>query len=201
MPDPTVIQLYLDFLESILTGALDKDPPLLTFGQDQYDAAIRMRGFDWPKHAFSMIGFARTRNFRVLCERAIHENIAGDILEAGVWRGGPSIMARAVCAAYNDTTRRTFVADSLRGLPAPDPKYPDDETSDFHTFSELAISQTEVRENFAKFNLLHDQVVFVEGWFKDTMPNVPVKQLAILRFDGDCTSLQFRCSTVFTKKS
>ena len=30
-----------------------------------------------------------------------------------------------------------------------------------------------------------NQVKFLKGWFKDTLPNAPVSRLAILRMDGD----------------
>ncbi|MCX6702924.1 MAG: macrocin O-methyltransferase, partial [Candidatus Wolfebacteria bacterium] len=32
---------------------------------------------------------------------------------------------------------------------------------------------------------LDDRVVFLRGWFKDTLPNAPIKKLAVLRLDGD----------------
>ena len=34
-------------------------------------------------------------------------------------------------------------------------------------------------------DLLDDQVVFIKGFFKDTLPDAPIEQLAILRLDGD----------------
>jgi O-methyltransferase len=43
----------------------------------------------------------------------------------------------------------------------------------------------EVQDNFRKFDLLDDQVVFLKGWFKDTLPGAPIEQLAVLRLDGD----------------
>ena len=33
--------------------------------------------------------------------------------------------------------------------------------------------------------MLDDQVIFLEGWFKDTLPNAPIEKLSILRLDGD----------------
>ncbi len=33
--------------------------------------------------------------------------------------------------------------------------------------------------------LLDDDVKFLEGWFKDTMPEAPVQNLSLLRLDGD----------------
>jgi O-methyltransferase len=42
-----------------------------------------------------------------------------------------------------------------------------------------------VRSNFAKYGLLDDQVVFLKGWFKDTLPVAPIGKLALIRLDGD----------------
>ena len=49
----------------------------------------------------------------------------------------------------------------------------------------LSVSLEQVSENFKKFGLLDDNVVFVKGWFKDTMPNLDIKKISILRLDGD----------------
>jgi len=179
--------LYLDLMESVLIGAVYEDPPFpIFFGWKQFDPNIRNRGGDWPKNAFSMIGAARMRNFRVLTERVISSNVQGDIVETGVWRGGASILARAVLAAYGVHDRRVILADSFEGLPPPDKdRYPADEGSILHDYSELAVSAEKVRSNFEKFRLFDDQVVLLKGWFKDTMPVFPSNRIAILRLDGD----------------
>lgn len=49
----------------------------------------------------------------------------------------------------------------------------------------LAVSLEAVQENFRKYDLLDDQVRFLKGWFKDTLPTAPIQKLAILRLDGD----------------
>ncbi len=178
--------LYLDLMEAVLIGSVYEDPPLPHFGQKQFDSNIRNRGLDWPKNALSMVGAARMRNFRVLTEQVIASNIPGDIVETGVWRGGASILARAVLGAYGVRDRRVILADSFEGLPPPDTDhYPADEGSIFHEYRELAVSEDEVRSNFEKFRLLDDQVVMLKGWFKDTIPFFPSNQIAVLRLDGD----------------
>jgi O-methyltransferase len=79
-----------------------------------------------------------------------------------------------------------FVAGSFEGLPPPDPEqYPADSGDLHHTVRELAISLDQVRANFAKYGLLDDEVVFLKGWFKDTLPAAPIERLAVLRLDGD----------------
>jgi hypothetical protein len=49
----------------------------------------------------------------------------------------------------------------------------------------LRVSLTEVRANFQRFGLLDEQVNFLAGWFRDTLPAAPVERLALLRLDGD----------------
>jgi hypothetical protein len=50
---------------------------------------------------------------------------------------------------------------------------------------QLAVSQEDVAENFRKYDLLDDQVVFLKGWFKDSLPEAPIESLAVMRLDGD----------------
>ena len=52
-------------------------------------------------------------------------------------------------------------------------------------YDELAVPLEQVRSNFARYGLLDDRVRFLVGWFRDTLPEAPVQQLAVLRLDGD----------------
>jgi O-methyltransferase len=91
-----------------------------------------------------------------------------------------------VLAALRVTDRTIIVADSFDGLPPPDPeKWPADSKSKLYEFDALAVSLEQVQANFARFGLLDDQVVFLKGWFRDTMPHVQSPALAIMRLDGD----------------
>ncbi len=177
---------YLCLMESCLTGTIYEDQPLEALGTTVYDAALREVGRDWPSMAHTMIGVKRLSNLRQLAEKVIQDQIPGDFIETGVWRGGACILMRAVLAAYNESERRVWVADSFEGVPVPDvERYPSDVESDYHTFEELAVSFETVRENIAKYGLLDDRVVFLKGWFKDTLPTAPIETLALLRLDGD----------------
>jgi hypothetical protein len=177
---------YLTLIESTLAGTIYEDAPLLASGADAYDPNLREHGWDWPSKGFTMIGLKRLRNLRAVIESVIGTNVPGDIMETGVWRGGAGIMARAVLAAYNVGDRRVILADSFAGLPPPNAAaYPADAGSAFHEYADLAVPLDEVKRNFAKFGLLDEQVVFLPGWFKDTLPTAPVDRLAVLRLDGD----------------
>ncbi len=47
------------------------------------------------------------------------------------------------------------------------------------------VSLDAVKSHFARYGLLDDQVVFLQGFFSDTLPKAPLDQIAILRCDGD----------------
>jgi O-methyltransferase len=181
-----VADRYLDLLETSLTGILHTDISQAPWAKDVFDPARRAVGLDWPTQAETMIGTARMRNLRALVQRALEEKVPGDLIETGVWRGGACIYMRGILAAAGDMNRRVFVADSFRGLPPPDETaYPADAGDPHHTFDQLGISRVDVEGNFRRYGLLDEQVVFLEGWFKDTLPTAPIEKLAVLRLDGD----------------
>jgi hypothetical protein len=93
---------------------------------------------------------------------------------------------RALLKELNVTSRKVWLVDSFQGLPLPNEnEYPEDKASRLHKYKILTASRKEVESNFKKFDLLDDQVVFEEGWFKDTLPNIDIQRIALLRLDGD----------------
>jgi O-methyltransferase/8-demethyl-8-(2,3-dimethoxy-alpha-L-rhamnosyl)tetracenomycin-C 4'-O-methyltransferase len=160
-------------------------------GRVAFHPGRRAHGRDVPMNdpgVFSMIGVARMRNVRALCERAILDGVPGDFIECGVWRGGACIMMRAVIAAHDVVDRQVWVADSFVGLPAvPDDCHPADE-SWRNMAGRIEVAQQQVEANFASFGLHDDQVRFLPGWFNESLPGAPVEQVAVLRLDGDLYS-------------
>ncbi len=183
--------LYLDLLEKCLLGTIYEDPPHDYESGKQFSADDRAEGRDWPSQAHSMTGSKRMRRLRLLCEQIIQERIPGDFIETGVWRGGSCILMRGVLKAHRVTTRRVWVADSFEGLPKPE--WPQDEGDTLHTFEALRVSLNSVQKNFKNYGLLDDQVVFLKGWFKDTLKSAPIKKLAMLRLDGDMYQSTMDC--------
>jgi len=140
----------------------------------------------WPYQAHTMIGMRRLNNLQACVETAIRDKIPGDFIETGVWRGGACIFIRGLMAVYGVADRKVYVADSFEGLPKPDAeKYPEDEGDTHYENDFLAVSQEQVEENFRRYGLLDDQVVFLKGWFKDTLPKLSARQFAVIRLDGD----------------
>lgn len=154
--------------------------------QEPFNPDLRRQGMDWPVYAETMIGLERLANLRTAVRTVVTENIPGDLVETGAWRGGASIFMRLALDVYGDKDRTVWVADSFEGLPPPDmERYPQDAGMNWHTFSELAVSLQQVKANFAKYGALDDRVRFLKGWFKDTLPTAPIERIAVLRLDGD----------------
>jgi O-methyltransferase len=192
---------YLELLKRALTNTIYEDPNEAPWGPDGYDATARGEGADWPRTAHTMIGRKRLDNLADCVAAALADGVPGDLIETGVWRGGASILMRGVLAAYGDTTRTVWVADSFDGLPPPDPEqYPADAGDTHHEVAFLAVPLEEVRANFARYDLLDDQVRFLPGWFSDTLPAAPIERLAVLRLDGDMYSSTWDALTALYDK-
>jgi O-methyltransferase len=176
------------FLYSLVQPVLAaKD--LKIFRCQPFDAPRRADGKDWPAEADTMVGLKRLDNLQFCVTEALRANVPGDLIETGVWRGGASIFMRAVLKAYGDRTRLVWVADSFEGLPKPDGRYQQDTGDVSWKFkSTLGVSLEQVKSNFARYGLLDNQVRFLAGWFKDTLPDAPFTRLAVLRLDGDMYS-------------
>lgn len=208
-------ELYLDLLKKCLTRYIfpDEFKPIADWGRNSsswrklaknkiahelarrdiflfrkvpFDLKKRELGRDWPNSAETMIGLKRLDNIQDAIHAIIEDNVPGDLIETGVWRGGASIFMSAALMAYGDKERRVWCADSFEGLPAPNAElYPEDTGMIWHTQSALAVSEEDVRENFRRYGMLDDRVKFLKGWFKDTLPTAPIDKLSMIRLDGD----------------
>ena len=180
-------ELYLDLIKRCVSGWAYANPELRA-NEDFVTRPMRaVRGpAGVPDTMHSMLGFARLDNLRFCVESVIEDEVPGDLIETGVWRGGGTIFMRAILKAHGITDRTVWVADSFEGLPPPNAdKYAQDAGDIHHTLSHLAVSLEEVKANFEGYGLLDDQVRFLKGWFRDTLPGAPVEKLAVLRLDGD----------------
>jgi O-methyltransferase len=207
-------ELYLDLLKRILTRALiakDLERHTISPGGpksrlinrfNQFARALNLEAVrlvrTTPKDylesvhlagnrmesAETMLGLRQLHQMEECIVEILRGDVPGDLVEAGVWRGGMTIFMRGVLRAYGVTDRRVWVADSFAGLPRPE----DGQEYDNWNQGEMAVPLEEVRENFERYGLLDDQVRFLSGFFSDTLPRAPIEKLAILRVDADLHS-------------
>jgi O-methyltransferase len=183
--------LYVDLVERAVAGRLfeidERARRRARFWQRLRHPYLTRNGvtFTFPPNVHTMIGPARLQNLRHLVETALRDRIPGHFIETGVWRGGACILMRAILKAQAITDRKVYCADSFAGLPRSDGRYRQDRHDRLYKFSELAVSVDEVRKNFDVYGLLDEQVVFLVGRFRDTLPTLTDERFAVIRLDGD----------------
>jgi O-methyltransferase len=197
--------LYLDLLKRCLTNVIYEDPSVPMPWNDSdggpFDLQRRALGEDWPAQAHTMIGLRRLDQIEALLTDVLRRGVPGDVIEAGVGRGGATIFMRALLAVHGDRTRRVIVADSFRGLPRTSAPFlsersyrssqfatarrPENRERARSSIEQLArgASLDEVSRNFERYGLLDEQVVFLPGWFHETLGAVGT--LAFVRIDAD----------------
>lgn len=204
------VAAYLDFISNLVTGLSfgdsEKAIPYQDLGGENTTLSTiplerekRLDGLDWPYLAVSMAGLARLRNIQQLLGDVLEKKVPGSLLEAGVWRGGASILMQAVLMANGIHSKAVIVADSFHGLPEGDANLHKYDVG-WEKLSYLQVSDKRVSIHFHRLNLLQRNVYFLKGYFNNSMPAfrkyLKIKSnsfkalgyengLAILRMDGD----------------
>jgi O-methyltransferase len=153
---------------------------------------VRAAGMDWPAHGLTMVGLRRLDDLQKCVEAVVGDGIEGDLIEAGAWRGGSSILMRATLDSLGEEDRTVWVADSFAGFPLGEAGADEDDLS---VFDFLAVSLEQARGNFARLGLDHG-VKFIEGFFDQTLPGLADRRWSLVRLDADTyetTQLALRC--------
>jgi O-methyltransferase len=154
-------------------------------GEDQY--RWRADGRDWPLNALTMTGLQRLDDLQTCVETVVNDGVPGDLIEAGSWRGGSSILMRATLDALGADERTVWVADSFQGFPVPEANGVSEDReleTDMSGLDYLAPSLEQVKGYFARFGCEHG-VNFVPGFFEETMAGLRGREWSVVRLDGD----------------
>jgi O-methyltransferase len=147
------------------------------FGEDQL--WIRRQGRDWPLCAVTMVGLDRLNDLQECVETMVTEGVQGDLIEAGAWRGGASMLMRATLNSMGEA-RTVWVADSFQGFRDSDGGF----SSYLSQYEILTASLEDVVENFAHYDL-EDGVRFLAGYFDETLSSLSSERWALIRLDSD----------------
>lgn len=198
-PDAEALRsAYLDLLKMCLCDlaggrtltvsrmGTERDPvqPLFSRELGEEELWVRAQGFDWPWSGLTMVGLARLDDLQSCVEQIVADGVPGDLIEAGVWRGGASILMRATLDSLGAADRTIWLADSFRGLPPPDEAFPEDRRLDLSWIGYLAASVDEVRGHFARFGCERG-IEFVEGFFEESLPALRSQSWSLVRIDAD----------------
>ena len=127
----------------------------------------------------------------------IDNQIPGDFVECGVWKGGSSMLIAACLNVRNVLDRKLFVYDTFSGMTKPGEE-------DVNLFGEKATdkfakkatgedsadwayaSLEEVKINMRKTGFPEENIIYVQGKVEDTLPKkAPEGDISLLRLDTD----------------
>lgn len=124
-------------------------------------------------------------------EYVLRNNIKGDFVECGVWRGGSSMLIAKMLANRKVADRKIYLYDTFQGMSTPtehDLSYKGHEASDIYkeeAFFCLA-DINDVKNNMQKTQFSNENLVYVKGMIEETIPaNKPAGKIALLRLDTD----------------
>jgi hypothetical protein len=127
-------------------------------------------------------------------DHVVENDIAGDVVECGVWKGG-SMMAMALALLRRGETRRTlYLYDTFAGMPAPtvrDTQFDGQRAADVlarspresHVWAVAGLE--EVERNLRSTGYPQERTRFVVGPVEETIPGTIPAAIAILRLDTD----------------
>jgi len=139
---------------------------------------------------FTMTSPERLYGLREAVTYVVREDIPGDLVECGVWRGGSSMLIAMMLQTLSDESRRLWMYDTYEGMSEPTV---DDGPDVIERFSvadrrELFMayaSLNDVRTNLGRTGLPDSRVEYVVGRVEDTIPGRAPTQIALLRLDTD----------------
>lgn len=150
---------------------------------------LRSAGMDWPLHGLTMVGLRRLDDLQACVETVVGDGVEGDLIEAGAWRGGASILTRATLDSLGARDRTLWVADSFQGFPLSEAE------DDLGVFDFLSVPAEEVQASFRRFGL-EQGIRIVPGFFAQTLPGLADCHWSLVRLDADTyetTLLALRC--------
>ena len=137
---------------------------------------IRVSGADWPLHGVSMAGLRRLDDLQACVEAIVRDGVEGDLIEAGTWRGGASILIRATLDALGAEDRKVWLADSFQGFPAADEQFARSTTSP---------SRSRTCAPTSRGSATSGACASSRASLEDTLPGLAGERWSLLRLDGD----------------
>jgi O-methyltransferase len=141
---------------------------------------------------FTMISNDWLTDLARLVQTVLANDIPGDFVECGVWRGGASFLMADLLRQAGEQNRKVWLFDSFEGLPPPEvvdgpaaQQYAIETTNPYY-YDNCRVSVEEVRQAAAQLGLA-EYTECVQGWFDQTLPahRSRIGPIALLRLDCD----------------
>jgi predicted O-methyltransferase YrrM len=144
---------------------------------------------------FTMTSPERMYSLHRAVEYLVKNNIQGDFVECGVWKGGSSmVMAKALM--QHGQRRKLYLYDTYEGMAEPtstDRDLDGNPAAELLDQSDKSVSHSvwcysaldEVKSNLQSTGYDSDSIFFVKGKVEDTIPATIPGPIALLRLDTD----------------
>ena len=151
---------------------------------DFLEIATRCRPYTMTSYEAQFALYTATRHVH-------RQGIDGVFVEAGVWRGGSTMLAALTLAALGDDERELFLYDTFAGMTEPTPQDGDvaherweaRRAEDHNEWAYAPLEQVEANLRDAGIDLA--RVTIVKGPVEETIPGVLPERIALLRLDTD----------------
>jgi O-methyltransferase len=135
---------------------------------------------------FTLTPWERIFALKNAVEYVIKNDIPGDIVECGVWRGG-SMMAAALTLLNLGAKRRLYLFDTFAGMTAATSRDRDflGNSQEDAVVGAIAVPLEEVKANLCSTGYDEHLITYVKGPVEETLPANAPATIAILRLDTD----------------
>jgi O-methyltransferase len=172
------------------SGLVSSDGIPVDFKSPEFDSIynqVKGKTYTSPEAVFSLISSV---------EYVIRNNIKGDFVECGVWKGGSAMVMAMALQSLGKSDRKLYLYDTFEGMSEPTEKDVDfrvDKAGKLLSEQEKNDSKNvwcyspleEVKENLAKTGYPEENIVLVKGKVEDTIPHQIPSSIALLRLDTD----------------
>jgi len=145
---------------------------------------------------YTMTSVERLYSVYKSVEYIIKNNISGDFIECGVWKGGSSMMMALSLLENNITNKKIYLYDTFEGMTEPTEKDIDlskknakikyENKKNPKSGSDWCRSEMdEVKENLYSTAYPKENIIFVKGKVEETIPKTIPGKIALLRLDTD----------------
>ena len=140
---------------------------------------------------YTMTSIERMYALYTSVRHVIEREVAGDVVECGVFAGGSAMLAALTLQRFGDDTRRVWLYDTFTGMS--EPTAPDGAEAraewERNQRGEVNLwcyaSRADVEANMALTGFPADRALFVPGKVEETIPASAPERIALLRLDTD----------------
>lgn len=147
---------------------------------------------------FTMTSVERGYSLYKSVEYVVKNNIPGDFVECGVWKGGSCMLMAMALKNFGDIERGIYLYDTYEGMPKPTEedviswngrsvleKWEEDKNGQKDNFGSWAVGLNEVKDNISKTNYPEAKLFFVPGDVAVSLNKTKPDNIALLRLDTD----------------